>query len=61
MEAAIITGVVALVKAGVKLAAEAGQPVDLNKLMAKCTLEAGGALAEFNAQYEKQRAKFEDG
>jgi hypothetical protein len=61
MESIIITAIVSLVQAGVKLAAEAGHPVDLQKIMATAAAKAGASMAEYNRQLEEQRKLFPQG
>ena len=57
----IVAAIVSLVTGLVKVAAEAGQPVDLQKVMATAAAQAGVSMSEYNKQLEEQRALFPDG
>ena len=61
MEAIIISGLVALAQAGVKMAAENGVKVDLTKAMATAAARAGATMTEYDKQLEDQRKLFPDG
>ena len=61
METIVINFVVAAIQAGVKMAAEAGVTVDLDKVMATALVRAGGSMPEYNQQLAAQKNIFPDG
>jgi len=61
MEAILINGLVSMIQAGIKIAAEAGVKIDLNKVMATAAVRAGASMPEYNRQLETQKGLFPDG
>jgi len=57
----IVNAVVSVVTGLAKLAAEAGQPVNLSEVMATAAARSGADMAEYEAQLEEQRKLFPEG